>query len=179
MRSAVKSVPRIVTVGEPTTFEQVLDQYLDPLYATARHLCATTADAEDLVQETCLRAYRSFAQLRSTQKAKAWLFSILFNQAIDAARTRRRRPQVADMPLEEALRVHAANPEREPSVETALAVREAMAMLDPEFRVVVWLADGEGFTTIEIARLLGLPQGTVASRLFRGRRRLRLLLGQR
>lgn len=177
MRSAVKSVPRIPIIEDPTTFEQVLDQYLDPLYATARHLCATTADAEDLVQETCLRAYRSFAQLRSTQKAKAWLFSILFNQAINAARTRRRRPQVTDMPLEEALREHAANPE--PGVETALAVREAMAMIDPEFRVVVWLADGEGFTTIEIARLLELPQGTVASRLFRGRRRLRLLLGQR
>ncbi len=162
---------------EIPAFEGLIERHLDALYSAARRLCRSAPEVEELVQETCLRALESFGQLSSERKARAWLLSILYNGFADRRRRDRRRPQLVDETLEEAMgRAEAGRAEAR--TETSLALEEAFAALEDEFRAVVWLADAEGFTSFEIGRILGIPQGTVASRLFRGRQRLRKLLGR-
>jgi RNA polymerase sigma-70 factor (ECF subfamily) len=148
---------------------------LDALYSMARRLCRSSSEAEELVQEACLKAWESFGQLSSERKARAWLLSILHNAFIDRQRRDKRRPHIVDETLEEAMS-HTDRFRAEAPAEMSLELGEAFAALEEEFRVVVWLADAEGFTVFEISRILGIPQGTVASRLFRGRNRLRQML---
>ncbi|MCI0408901.1 MAG: sigma-70 family RNA polymerase sigma factor, partial [Acidobacteria bacterium] len=153
-----------------------LNQHLDSLYAAALRLTSSAAEAEDLVQETFLKAHRGRQQLRSPRKLRAWLLAILLHQFFNRRRSEKRRICFSDVPLEQALAQEVA--ESGSNIELRLELREALATLEPEFRVVVWLADAEGFTSREIARMMSLPQGTVASRLFRGRQKLRRLLGR-
>jgi RNA polymerase sigma-70 factor (ECF subfamily) len=141
-----------------------LAEHLDSLYAAALRLSSSAAEAEDLVQETCLKAHRARQQLRSPRKLRAWLLAILCNQFFNRRRSEKRRITFVDLPLEQALAAEVA--ESGSNIELRLVLREALDALEPEFRIVVWLADAEGLTSQEIARLLRLPQGTVASRLF-------------
>ena len=172
----------IMTDGAPTpqAFEAFIVPHLQMLLRLARRLVREPADAEELVQETCLKAFRSFHQFCPGSNAKAWLVTILVNADRDRAR------KVSHMPLAlsfdeiaEFVRLYppALTPEAM-AMQTNLGrlVRLAIDDLPPEFRLVVLLADVEGFTYQEIADTVGCPMGTVMSRLHRGRRLLHTTL---
>lgn len=155
--------------------------YLDPLYRTALRLSRHPQDAEDLVQETYLNAFRALDRFEEGTNLRAWLFRILNNAFISQYRRRKRRPSsslddVSDFYLYDHLASGTAT--RENPEEEALnrigdeAVLRALEALPVEFRQVELLADVEGFSYREIADILGIPIGTVMSRLYRARRRL-------
>lgn len=166
-------------------FETLLVSHLDALYTTALRLTQNQHRAEDLVQETCLKAWRHRDQLETPQAVKGWLFKILTNTFINAYRKARREPPIVDVELTEALLEQTSTrfQQTPESPQDFLLnrcldedIQKAYDQLHVEIRAVVWLADVEGFRQHEIARMLGCPPGTVASRLFRGRTLLRELL---
>jgi len=166
-------------------FEALLAPLLKPLYNTALGFTRHPTEAEDAVQETVLRAYRSFDQYRRGTNFKAWVFRILTNHCINRFRRKERGLDAVGFEEVEREAELAGSREQSPSVapETALfdgllgeEVQTAIASLPEEFRVVVILSDLQDYTYREIADFLGIPIGTVRSRLFRGRRMLRDLL---
>jgi len=157
--------------------------YLDPLYRTALRLSRNPQDAEDLVQETYLNAFRALDRFEEGTNLRAWLFRILNNAFISQYRRRKRRPsssldEVSDFYLYDHLVAGNTAPAQENPEREVLsrigdeAVLRALEELPVEFRQVELLADVEGFSYREIADILGIPIGTVMSRLYRGRRRL-------
>lgn len=167
-------------------FERQALPFLDSLYNTAYRLARNSEDAEDLVQETYLKAYRSFDQFTPGTNLKAWMFKILKNAFINEYRRRQTVPQESDFAeieenLESHLRPEAAgqikDPEQE-AIEGALDgdVQRALDELPPDYRMAVVLADLEGFSYKEIADILEIPVGTVMSRLYRGRKLLEEVL---
>jgi RNA polymerase sigma-70 factor (ECF subfamily) len=141
------------------------------------------ADAEDLVQETMLRAFRSFDRFEPGTNLKAWLFRILTNAYINTYRKKQREPQkvsqdqVEDFDLYQELKDH--DPELSRTPETIVLdslvdsdILEAIEDLPEQFRLAVVLSDIEGFSYAEMAEIMGVPMGTVMSRLHRGRRAL-------
>ncbi|MDQ7849356.1 MAG: sigma-70 family RNA polymerase sigma factor [Armatimonadota bacterium] len=162
-------------------FAALAEEHLHRLYSAALRLTRDRDAAEDLVQETFLKAWRSFHTFQPGSNARAWLYRILMNAYIDAYRKTDREPEVVDQEDMETQylysRVRASeelrrqgNPE-EVILQTIMDadVEAALASLPEAFRTAVILADLEGFTYKEIARILGVPIGTVMSRLFRGR----------
>ena len=154
---------------------------LPGLYSAAYRLTRNSADAEDLVQETFLRAYRGFHQFEEGTNLKAWLYRILMNTFINEYRRRQRQPQtvsedeVPDWYLYSKMAETGVEPSAETSVIEALPdeeVQEALSSLPDQFRMAVLLADVEGFSYKEIADIMGVPIGTVMSRLHRGRKAL-------
>lgn len=156
---------------------------LDQLYGAARRYTRNQTDAEDLVQETMVKAYASFHTYRDGTNIRAWLFRILTNTWINAYRTAQRRP---DEVFAEAITdAQLAAVARRSTAELASAelaalevmgddeVRHAVQLLPDFQRIVVYYADIAGFQYKEIAQILGVPVGTVMSRLHRGRRNLR------
>jgi len=185
--------PPIPSVSPPPTpprevFEREALAHLPALTRFARRLAGPGADAEDLVQECYVRALRFFHNYREGTNCRAWLFRIMHNLHINRWQVRRRRPQAVS--LEEARDHHlqvgrllAGNPGMEGDPEQAFfasnpdpAVKQALGSLAPEFRTPVLLFDLEGFSYQEIAQTMGIPVGTVRSRLNRARRRLQALL---
>ena len=163
--------------------------HLDALYRTALRLSRNPQDAEDLVQETYLNAFRALDRFEEGTNLRAWLFRILNNAFISQYRRRKRRPSssledVTEYYLYDHLADGAApsgveSPEREVLDRIGdERVLRALEELPVEFRQVELLADVEGFSYREIADILGIPIGTVMSRLYRGRRRLQKLLWQ-
>ncbi|MGY5015093.1 sigma-70 family RNA polymerase sigma factor [Streptomyces sp. 900105755] len=153
------------------------------LLAAARRLTRSHTDAEDLLQETCLKAFRSFHQYRPGTDIRAWLHRILITTFINDHRRRRARPHSTE-PLDENLHFR---PDTGPPVsaeEQYLArfahpdIGTALRSLPEEYAAVLRLADIEGLAYQEIAEILGVPTGTVGSRVHRGRRRMRELLPQ-
>src|SRR5438876_6462521 len=151
------------------------------MYSAAFRLTRNSADAEDLVQETFLRAYRAFHQFEPGTNLKAWLYRILTNTFINSYRKKQREPQtVSDDEVEDwYLYSKMAEEGMEPSAEAAVLeslpdedVQEALSSLPEQFRMAVMLADVEGFSYKEIAEIMGVPIGTVMSRLHRGRKAL-------
>ena len=153
-------------------FEAEALPHLRSLYATAWRLTRNVHDAEDLVQETLLRAFRSFDRFQEGTNVRAWLFTILHHLRTDQARRLRRQPPPT--PLEEA--PEASQPAGQDRQAGVREVREAIERLPEVFRAAVLLRDVEEFSYEEISRILAVPLGTVMSRIHRGRALLRASL---
>lgn len=172
--------------GRAARFERDALPLVDQLYAAARRYTRNAVDAEDLVQETMLKAYSSFHTYRDGTNIRAWLFRILGNTWINTYRTAQRRPQevFADALSDAQLAEYAQRfPLGVGSAESAALqsmgddeLRRAMRALPEPQGQVVYYADVAGFRYKEIAEIMGVPVGTVMSRLHRGRRSLRVLL---
>jgi RNA polymerase sigma-70 factor, ECF subfamily len=162
-------------------FEAEALPLLPGLYSAAFRLTRNASDAEDLVQETFLRAYRGFHQFEPGTNLKAWLYRILTNTFINSYRKKQREPQTDSLDETEDWYLYSRMAERgtEPSAETSVIeslpdedVQEALSSLPEQFRIAVLLADVEGFSYKEIAEITEVPIGTVMSRLHRGRKAL-------
>jgi RNA polymerase sigma-70 factor (ECF subfamily) len=162
-------------------FERDVLPLMRDLYGAALRLTRNPPDAEDLLQETYLRAYRGFASFEPGTNLRAWLYRILTNAFINIYRKRQREPQtVSEDELDEwylydRLGGRGAEASAEARVLESLPdqdVQEALQSLPEQFRLAVLLADVEGFSYKEIAEILDVPIGTVMSRLHRGRRAL-------
>jgi RNA polymerase sigma-70 factor (ECF subfamily) len=165
-------------------FEQVALPHLDALFNLALTLTRNRKDAEDLVQETYLRAFRFFDTYEPGTHVKAWLFRILRNTFVSRYRAARRTPEHVDFDaiegayetlVDETLRREREAPDPERALLARVpdeAIRRALAELPEEYRTVVVLALVEELSYKEIASALGIPIGTVMSRLHRGRKHL-------
>ena len=171
-------------MADQARFADLAMPYMDALYSAALRMTRNPADAEDLVQETYLRAYRGFGGFKDGTNLKAWLYKILTNTYINIYRAKKRRPQETDFDDVEEFSLYrrmggieAADTERTPETEVLDAmpdevVKEALESLPEQFRMAVLLADVEGFSYKEIAEITDVPVGTVMSRLHRGRKQL-------
>ncbi len=156
----------------PARFEQEALPHLDTLYRVALRLTGEPSAAEDLVQDTMLRALRAWSSFRPGSNARAWLVTILRNQFINGWRVRKRQPAAVDMEA-----VPEPPDPSEPDPEGRFfdrlvddEVLQAIDALPNDFREVLVLSDMEDMSYAEIAEALGIPVGTVKSRLFRARR---------
>jgi len=156
---------------------------VDRMYSAALRYTRDPTDAEDLVQETMVKAYRSFHQYRPGTNLKAWLYRILHTTYISMYRKAQRRPQEAlqeeidDFSFYDEVARAGGSAEREVLESlTADEVKNALAELPETFRLAVYLADVEGFAYKEIAEIMDTPVGTVMSRLHRGRKALQKAL---
>ncbi|MBB5066745.1 sigma-70 family RNA polymerase sigma factor [Granulicella mallensis] len=157
-------------------------QYIDRLYGYAMMLTRNRAEAEDLVQETYLRAFKAIDRLREDSNLKSWLFTILRNVWLNQLRHGRACPPMVDMEgngstmdaipgqARDSYQILAANEDVE-------SVRSAIGSLSTELREIILLREFEELSYREISAVLGCPAGTVMSRLSRARARLRILLG--
>jgi RNA polymerase sigma-70 factor, ECF subfamily len=158
--------------------------HLDSLYHVALRLTRNRAEAEDVVQEACLRAFRSFHRFNPGTNCRAWLLTILRNVFLNRVRTQGREVLETEMGgldyADMATEVHADNNPDEHFLQTMLHgdVDRALTTLPLAFREAVMLVDIEGLTYREVAEVLGCPIGTVMSRLSRGRALLRRALGR-
>jgi len=165
-------------------FESIAQPNLPLLWRCARRLVRTGHEAEDLVQETCLKALRAWHQFRPGTDARAWLVTILLNTARDQARKVQRQPETLVLDeLTTLYQQYSTEQARAPAPEKAASqaevrrlVRLALDDLSPELRMTVLLADVEEFTYQEIADIMGCPIGTVMSRLPRARHLVRTTL---
>ncbi len=166
-------------------FEKHILVYLNELYRTALRLTGHETDAEDLVQETCVRAFKALDQLRHLAAAKVWVFSILrsvFLRQIERTPARGSLVSLEDIDaslLTPGEALHDAYESFLPMRQTLLQeARQAILKLPVPYREAVILAHIGGFSYREMAEILAVPTGTVMSRLFRGRRMLRAYLGE-
>jgi RNA polymerase sigma-70 factor, ECF subfamily len=169
-------------MADRATFQQQAMEYMPQLFAAARRMTRNTADAEDLVQETYLKAYRGFGSFEQGSNLRAWMFRILTNTFINMYRAKQRRVEESDLAdvedlylyrriggIEGALMSRSAE-DQLMDVFTDDEVKAALEHLPESFRLPVLLADVEDFSYKEIAEMLEIPIGTVMSRLHRGRK---------
>jgi RNA polymerase sigma-70 factor, ECF subfamily len=173
--------------SEPRAFEELLSAHFDALYRTALYLCSgQRADAEDLLQDVMVRAFQHFRELRDPAAGKSWLFTILVRANLNRLRSQRRRAErtisdLTEQEFEQALALWTNRETLDDSFDLSSVRQHLTATLNSlgdELRAVIWLSDVEGFKQREIAHQLDIPEGTVASRLFRARGRLRERLQQ-
>ena len=158
--------------------------FLDALFSAALRMTRNAAEAEDLVQETYLKAYRGYGSFQEGTNLKAWLYRILTNTFINSYRAKKRRPDESDLEEIEDLYLYrrlggleaaAAGRSAEEEVLDSFTddeVKNAVESLPEQFRIAVLLSDVEGFSYKEIAEIMDVPIGTVMSRLHRGRKAL-------
>ena len=175
-------------MADQATFADQAMEYMPALYTAAVRMTRNPADAEDLVQETYLKAYRAFGSFQEGTNIKAWLYKILTNTFINTYRARSRRPEQSDLEDVEDLYLYRrlGGPEaavmgrsaEDMALEnfTDAEVKAAIESLPEQFRIAVLLADVEGFSYKEIAEIAEVPVGTVMSRIHRGRKALQKAL---
>lgn len=168
-------------MDKATSFEQEALPHLDAVYRFALRLTGSAADAEDLVQETFLRAWRSWDHYTPGTRAKSWLFTICRNAFLRQRQQENRRSEVTQQAStpEAPLFLPAYQDDPEGNFFSGLVDETILQQIDKipaEFREVVLLSDLEGMSYAEIAELLSVPLGTVKSRLFRGRQLLQKVL---
>ena len=175
-------------MADQATFTDVAMEFMPGLYSAALRMTRNRADAEDLVQETYLKAYRSFGSFTEGTNLRAWLYRILTNTYINNYRAAQRRPELSDVEDVEDLYLYkrlagVGGSEVGRSAEdealdrfTDEDVKAALEALPEAFRMAVLLADVEGFSYKEIAEITDVPIGTVMSRIHRGRRALQKAL---
>ena len=179
----MRRAPRV----HPRAFEELVTEHLDSLYRTALRLVGGgVADAEDLLQDAVLRAFEHFGQLRNQEAGRSWLFAILVRTNLNRVRALYRRAEqltadLSDGAFEEAL--SAWQPSATPEEiferrESADRIVKALDDLNPVLRAALVLTDVEGFSQREAAQMLEVPEGTLASRIFRARRELRRALSE-
>lgn len=168
---------------ERAAYESAVLPHLNALYGSAFRLTRNAGDAEDLVQDALLRAYRFWGSFHEGSNCKAWLFKILTNTFINSYQKKRRNKEILNAAITEQettdgtlIQTTALN-HRSPVdvlLENSMSedVERALASIPGDFRVAVVLCDVEGFSYKEIAEILECPVGTVMSRLYRGRRLL-------
>ena len=174
----------VITGGrEPSAaFENLVRPHLYALYRQAYRLSLNAADAEDLVQDVCVRAYPRIAELQELENPRAWLMRVLYHVFVDLTRHRKTSPLRPSCNLEEEDAFHSvASEEPGPEAQTDSAIGEARLerawhRLEKTQRALLALHDIEGYTLAELQEMTGLPQGTLKSRLHRARVRLGRLL---
>lgn len=167
-------------------FEEQALPFIDQLYAAAMRMTRNPSDAQDLVQETFVKAFAAFKQFEQGTNLKAWLYRILTNTFINTYRKKQREPYQGTIDDLEDWQLGGAESTTAMSSRSAEAeaidhlpdstVKDALQTIPEDFRLAVYFADVEGFSYQEIAEIMKTPIGTVMSRLHRGRRLLRELL---
>jgi len=175
LRQGDLELARRAAEGDRAAFHDVVDRYADNLFRLARSLVRSRADAEDVVQETFIEAYRGIGGFDGRASLRTWLSRILMRRAARVWRRRRRQPW---MSLEAAVESAAtgaslAVPPETLAVDQRLDVRAVLPMLGHQHREILLLREMQGMSYAQIAQVLGVPQGTVESRLFRARAELR------
>jgi RNA polymerase sigma-70 factor (ECF subfamily) len=172
------------TADRDARFERDVIPYMRQLYPTALRITRNPSDAEDLVQETMAKAYRSFHQFRPGTNLRAWLYRIMANAGATIFRKRGREPpqslygDTRDVPQQDTQQAQASPSAEAEALErmTDSEVMQALRTLPQGFRAVVYLADVADYRYRDVAEILGIPVGTVTSRLHRGRLMLRKAL---
>ncbi len=170
-------------MADQETFAEDTSGFMGSLYTAALRMTRNPSDAQDLVQETYLKAYRGYGGFEAGTNLKAWLYRILTNTFINTYRSRARRPEETELDDVEELYLFRRMGGRDEGIgrsaeDEALSwitddeVKTALESLPETFRMTVLLADVEGFSYKEIAEIMDVPIGTVMSRLHRGRRAL-------
>ena len=164
------------TAEKRKEFEELALQYMDSLYSVALRMAKNSSEAQDLVQDAYLRAYRFFDRFQKGTNFKAWLFKILKNVYINKYRKELRKPQMVDISGVEASNNLPGPTTPEDEIFSKLLdddVTRAMDDLPEDFRLAIMLSDVDGLAYKDIAEILECPIGTVMSRLHRGRKLLR------
>jgi RNA polymerase sigma-70 factor (ECF subfamily) len=175
-------------MADQARFTEVAMEHMPGLYSAALRMTRNAADAEDLVQETYLKAYRAYDSFQEGTNLRAWLYRILTNTYINNYRAAKRRPEVTDVEDVEDLYLYkrmsapggirAGRSAEDEALDTFTddVVKTALEELPEAFRMAVLLADVEGFSYKEISEITDVPIGTVMSRIHRGRRALQKTL---
>lgn len=176
------------SVSERTKrFERDALAFRNQLYSAALRYTRNPDDAQDLLQDTYAKAFISFHQFEPGTNLKAWLYRVLTTTFINNYRKDQRRPQIKDSELEDwelfESASHTSDQGKSAEVEVLenlpdIDIKRALASIPEEFRMAVYLVDVEGFAYKEAAEIIGIPTGTIMSRLHRGRKQLRELLAE-
>jgi RNA polymerase sigma factor (sigma-70 family) len=162
--------------SESDRFATLIRQHYQALYRAAYRLTRSAVDAEDLVQEVCVRAYARLAEVEGLEQPRGWLLRVLYRLFIDV---RRRYERKHVRPIEETEEFASSDPGPAEEVDRALhrwRIEQAWRHLNPEQRLLLSLHDVEGYSLLEIQSLTGIKEGTIKSRLHRARVRLGRLL---